>query len=148
MLEDRVYDDLHVKGAKDDRDKPRLDLVLGDFANALWAVGEVGTFGANKYCDRGWHEVPNAKERYANALLRHYFKMKKGEYYDNESGLLHLSHLAWNALALLQLEFENIKISSKPIIEEIQNIHPDFQPIIKVTEIQRREENEISNNEN
>jgi hypothetical protein len=44
--------DIHVPGAKDDMDKPRLDLVLGDFKKALWGVGLVGTFGAKKYSDR------------------------------------------------------------------------------------------------
>lgn len=94
------------KGVKLDDNKPRLDLVLGDFATALWGVGLVGTFGANKYCDRGWHEVNNGIERYSNALLRHYLKYKSGEYIDLESGLPHLSHLAWNALAILQLDIE------------------------------------------
>ena len=29
---------LHIKGAKDDIGKPRLDLVLGDFKKAIWEV--------------------------------------------------------------------------------------------------------------
>ena len=99
--------DLHKLGAKDDNYKPRLDLVLGDFHRALWGVGLVGTFGANKYTDRGWHEVPNAEERYLSAMLRHYFKYKLGEELDNESNLPHLAHMAWNALAVLQLHMEN-----------------------------------------
>jgi hypothetical protein len=103
--------DLHKLGAKDDNHKPRLDLVLGDFHRALWEVGKVGTFGANKYCDRGWHEVENGRERYASALLRHYLRFKNGEHFDNESNLLHLAHLAWNALAILQLELEDIQFN-------------------------------------
>lgn len=91
------------KGVKLDTGKPRLDLVLGDFSNALWEVGKVGTFGANKYTDRGWQEVDNGIERYLSAMLRHYFKFKSGEEYDTESLLLHLSHLAWNSLAVLEL---------------------------------------------
>lgn len=95
--------DLHVVGAKDDSVKPRTDLVLGGFSRALWEVSQVGTFGANKYTDNGWMEVPNGIERYLSALLRHYFKYRMGEVYDPESGLLHLSHLAWNSLAVLEL---------------------------------------------
>lgn len=98
-----LTEDLHVAGAKDDSVKPRTDLVLGGFSRALWEVSQVGTFGANKYTDNGWMEVPNGIERYLNALLRHYFKYRMGEAYDHESGLLHLSHLAWNALAVLEL---------------------------------------------
>lgn len=94
---------IHTPGAKDDSVKPRTDLVLGGFSRALWEVSQVGTFGANKYTDNGWMEVPNGIERYLNALLRHYFKYRMGEVYDPESGLLHLSHLAWNSLAVLEL---------------------------------------------
>lgn len=91
------------KGVKLDSGKPRLDLVLGDFADALWSVGDVGTYGANKYTDKGWQEVSNGIERYGNAMLRHYLNYRKGIIYDAESGLLHLSHMVWNALAILQL---------------------------------------------
>lgn len=93
----------HDGGAKLDFGKTRLDLVLGAFANALMAVGEVGTFGAAKYSDNGWMEVENGFERYTDALLRHYFKERTGEELDEDSGLLHAAHLAWNALARLEL---------------------------------------------
>ena len=39
-------------------------------------------------------------------MLRHYIKYKNGELIDEESGLQHLSHMAWNALAVLQLDIE------------------------------------------
>lgn len=99
--------DLHTPGAKDDSVKPRTDLVLGGFSRALWEVSQVGTFGANKYTDNGWMEVPNGIERYLSALLRHYFKYRMGEVNDYESGLPHLSHMAWNALAVLELYGRN-----------------------------------------
>ena len=124
-------EDLHQIGKKDDTNKPRLDLVLGDFATALWGVGLVGTFGANKYTDRGWHEVENGIERYSNALLRHYFNYKSGERNDRESGLPHLAHLAWNALAILQLYMEEYdrEMLSLGTIEKVASNHPDFKPI-------------------
>ena len=95
--------DLHTPGAKDDSVKPRTDLVLGGFSRALLEVSLVGTFGANKYTDNGWMEVPNGIERYLSALLRHYFKYRMGEEIDPESGLPHLSHMVWNSLAVLEL---------------------------------------------
>lgn len=91
------------KGVKLDDGKPRLDLVLGDFSMALWLVGLVGTFGANKYSDSGWQYVDDGIERYSSAMLRHYLKHKSGERLDEESDQLHLAHMAWNALAVLQL---------------------------------------------
>ena len=145
-------EDLHQIGAKDDRNKPRLDLVLGDFAYALWGVGLVGTFGAKKYTDKGWHEVDNGIERYSNALLRHYFNFKSGEMDDKESNLPHLAHLAWNALAILQLYMEEknanrkeksttltiekseSKIFQPGSIYEVAVDHPDFKSIQKLQE--------------
>jgi len=90
-------------GAKLDAGKPDLDLVLGDFSRALVQVGNVGTFGANKYSRSGWLSVSNAQERYRSALLRHYFYERCGEQSDPESNLLHAAHLAWNSLAYLEL---------------------------------------------
>ena len=90
------------EGVKYDQGKPRCSLVLGDFARALLAVSEVGTFGANKYTDHGWVTVENGFERYSDALVRH---LLQGSYepYDRESGLSHAAHAAWNALARLEL---------------------------------------------
>lgn len=92
--------DPHSPGAKLDQGKNRLGLVLGDFARALQAVGEVGTYGAEKYSERGWMAVPDARARYTDALYRHLLAHAAGEHRDPESGLTHLSHAAWNILAL------------------------------------------------
>jgi len=96
-------------GAKLDAGKNRLGLVLGDFALALQAVGEVGTKGAAKYSDHGWLSVPNGEARYADAMLRHHFAEAAGEKHDAQWGLLHAAHRAWNALALLELELRKSK---------------------------------------
>jgi len=90
-------------GAKLDKNKPDLDLVLGDFSRALIEVGKVGTFGADKYSRHGWLSVPSGIRRYSSALLRHIFFWQQGELVDEDSKLLHLSHSAWNALAILEL---------------------------------------------
>lgn len=90
-------------GSKLDDGKNRLGLVLGSFSNALWAVGEVGTYGAKKYCDHGWEQVPDGVNRYTDAMLRHYFKEASGEQKDPDTGLMHAAHCAWNALARLEL---------------------------------------------
>ena len=92
--------DPHQPGAKLDHKKNRLGLVLLGFKEALNAVGEVGTFGANKYTDNGWKSVQNGIDRYTDAMLRHTFT---NEEFDPESNLLHAAHRAWNALAVLEL---------------------------------------------
>lgn len=90
-------------GAKLDAGKNRLGLVLGDFARALEEVGQVGSFGAKKYSDGGWVEVPNGIDRYHDALYRHLLAYAKDDLRDADSGLLHLSHACWNLLAVLDL---------------------------------------------
>ena len=99
----------HELGAKMDAGKNRLGLVFNGFSRALQAVGAVGTYGANKYTEEGWKAVPGAKERYTDALLRHLFKEFSGEALDQDSGLSHAAHLAWNALARLEFILEEME---------------------------------------
>lgn len=94
-------------GAKLDSGKVMADL-LQDFNKALIAVAEVATFGANKYSRGGWKSVPDGYNRYSAAMMRHWLK-EKDEDTDQDSGLLHQAHLAWNALARLQFLLEGRK---------------------------------------
>ena len=43
-------------------------------------------------------------ERYLDAAMRHLLKHGQGETHDAESGLTHLSHAAWNLLAIAELD--------------------------------------------
>ena len=96
--------DAHAPGAKLDAGKLRPHLVLGGFANALEQVVKVGTDGAAKYSDNGWKSVKFAEGRYMDALGRHLLALQKGETHDPLSGSPHLAHVAWNALAVLELQ--------------------------------------------
>ena len=95
--------DPHTPGAKLDSGKNRLGLVLGGFSFALEEVGRVGTFGAKKYTADGWKSVENGQERYTDAMLRHYLAEMGGQEHDEQTQLLHAAHIAWNALARLDL---------------------------------------------
>ena len=77
--------DAHEPGAKLDAGKIRLALVMSGFAPALMEVGRVGTYGANKYTPNGWKDVPQAMERYQDAMLRHMTAYWGGEKDDPES---------------------------------------------------------------
>jgi hypothetical protein len=90
-------------GAKLDAGKNRLGLVMCGFARALQEVGKVGTYGAGKYTDNGWVEVPAGEQRYTDAMLRHLLREATGEEHDPDTGLRHAAHAAWNALARLDL---------------------------------------------
>ncbi len=91
----------HEPGAKLDKGKPRADL-LQDFGLALLEVAKVCGYGAGEYSVGGWQLVENGIERYSSELIRHWLSEKK-EKNDKESGLKHAAHLAWNALARLEL---------------------------------------------
>lgn len=99
--------DQHEPGAKMDNGKLLPALVLGGFAKALMAVALVGTDGAIKYTPNGWIFVENGVERYREAHLRHLFAALGGEVYDPDSKTAHLAHIAWNALAELELEIRD-----------------------------------------
>lgn len=92
------------RGAKHDAGKVRAGLLVKDFPHALTAVARVATFGAQKYAAHSWKTVPDAAVRYHDALHRHILAQAGGDANDPESGLPHSAHIAWNALALLELE--------------------------------------------
>jgi len=98
-----------IPGVKYDEGKPKAGLVLGDFSRALMEVSKVGTFGAEKYSEHGWLEVISAEKRYNNALMRHWLKMSSGLEMDEESNLPHMAHMAWNALAILELYLRGVE---------------------------------------
>lgn len=95
--------DQHEPGAKLDAMKPRPALVLGGFSRALMAVTHVGTYGAIKYTPRGWESVQGGVERYTEAMQRHWLAEAQGIESDADSNFLHAAHVAWNALARLEL---------------------------------------------
>lgn len=81
-------------------DKDKLSYSLLDRAALAWTVA-VFTYGAVKYERENWRTVPNSKERYYDALLRHIESWRAGEMYDKETSLPHLAHAACCVLMLL-----------------------------------------------
>lgn len=102
----------HDSGAKLDKNKKRVWLMMAGFANALESVSAVTTKGAEKYTPNGWVNVPNAEERYMDAFGRHLLAYGKGEIVDTDTGCLHLSQMVWNLLAVLELQHREAKRSS------------------------------------
>lgn len=84
---------------KFDNHKPRMSLVP---SSLNMEVAKVLTYGAKKYKVNNWRQVPSL-EPYINALERHLAAYKNGEDLDQESGLMHLSHLACNVAFLIEL---------------------------------------------
>lgn len=74
---------------------------------ALRALGEVYTYGAQKYADHNW--LKGMKwSRLQDAMLRHYERFSMGEDIDPETDLLHSAQMAWNAIGLLTYQILNI----------------------------------------
>ena len=113
MSEVQGNENAGIAGArKDDGGKaPIFHGSIAYFPNAIEAVSRVSNFGATKYAWNGWLHVPNGIERYTDAMVRHLAYEGEGEILDPDSGLLHAAHVAWNALARLEL-----------LIKERQNV--------------------------
>lgn len=94
-------------GIKYDQDKPCVNRgMFAYFPKALLEVAKVSDFGAQKYERGGWKTVPDGIERYFDALGRHLLNFQIEGTFDKESGLRHMAHLAWNALAVLELQLQ------------------------------------------
>lgn len=111
----------NAPGAKLDAGKVRVGLVLGDFSHALEQVSRVGTFGAVKYSDHGWLAVANGIDRYTDAMLRHWLAEQDGAT-DDQTNLLHAAHLAWNALARLELMLRASKLTAKQLNDQFEPV--------------------------
>jgi hypothetical protein len=68
---------------------------------AARAVVRVLTHGANKYGVGNWQHVPEARDRYFAAAMRHLIAWREGQLVDLDSGLPHLAHAAASLLFLL-----------------------------------------------
>jgi hypothetical protein len=78
-----------MEGRKDDQGKP--DWSLLDLS-VVESVVKVLTHGAKKYDRENWRKVPDARNRYFAACLRHLKAWQSGEILDSESGENHLAH--------------------------------------------------------
>ena len=67
---------------------------------ALQEVVKVLEYGAKKYEANNWKKVKPI-ERYDEALIRHVASWRMGELRDPETGLLHVAHIACNALFII-----------------------------------------------
>ena len=91
-------------GKKYDSGKSMVGTLCRVFPRALLGVGRCIEFGTHKYPKPdNWKLVENAFIRYQDSLMRHYLKFLSGEIRDKETNILHLCHMAWNTLAVLEL---------------------------------------------
>ena len=92
------------RGKKYDSGKSMVGTLCRVFPRALLGVGQCIEFGTHKYPNPdNWKLVDGAFTRYQDSMMRHYLKFLAGQEKDSETNLLHLKHMVWNALAILEL---------------------------------------------
>ena len=98
-------DDLKFDGGK-----PRMDLVPTE---AITALAEILTEGAQKYGERSWERGMEWSRVYA-ALQRHLTAWWAGEDADLDSGQPHLWHVITNAAFLVAYEQRQVGTDNRP----------------------------------
>jgi len=109
----------HNKALRYNSGKNRLDLVPPEL---IEEVGQVLTFGAEKYAPDNW----KLGLKFSNCLAslkRHLTAFEKGEDVDPESGLLHLSHVATNVAFLIWT------MKHRPDMDDRYHLKKDELPI-------------------
>jgi len=76
-------------------------------------IAQVYTYGTIKYDDDNWWKGLMWKKDVFGCILRHVWKWFRGEVNDDESGLHHLAHAAWNCIALMEYERNGIGIDDR-----------------------------------
>lgn len=84
---------------------------------ALQEVARNLTAGLKKYPERNnWQKVPNARQQYLDALIRHLESYRRGNLYDSESSAENMHEMAAVAVnAMFLLEFD-----LNPELEEVK----------------------------
>ncbi len=84
---------------------PIMQGCIGRFPLAIEQIARVSEYGQRKYGTYdGWEKLPDAANRYSDAMGRHIvLRRSEGEYDEKDSGLPHLAQVAWNVLATLEL---------------------------------------------
>jgi hypothetical protein len=96
--------------AKHDSGKLRAGIMFRDMSEVLTGMMEVLSFGARKYKEGSWKDVPDAAIRYEDAFFRHYLEMKKDpNATDPESHLPHGYHAIVNLMFMMHFMEANNK---------------------------------------
>jgi hypothetical protein len=92
---------MNQRGRKFDKEKADFSLLP---PYSLEEVAKVLTFGANKYDRDNWKYVPEARDRYIAAAMRHINDYQKGKDLDDETMLPHLAHAICCLMFIIDIE--------------------------------------------
>ena len=107
-----------MSGIRETAGKSPVTLIM---SKALIEVAKVAEFGAKKYSPHNYRKGMKWSF-FTDAILRHMIKYCTGQKLDfdpkcekcinktckDHSGLSHLAHIAWNSLAILEFEVEEL----------------------------------------
>jgi uncharacterized HAD superfamily protein len=116
------------QGQRFNSGKIRYDLLE---PHAIEELAKIFSFGAKKYAPNNWLKGLPWMDVIAS-LKRHLAQFEKGEDRDQETQLLHMAHVAWNALAIVSYykyrpEFDNrFKAPRRKIGLDIDNVLCDW----------------------
>lgn len=101
------------EGVKYNSNKPKLSMLFIQFPDALKAIVKCSEYGHEKYKEfdkdfLNFKKVEGGSKAFADSGLRH--RIEKGL---DESGLPHQYHVAWNALAELQMWIEEQELKTE-----------------------------------
>jgi len=107
--------------------KIRYDLI------APWSLEQLArvyTYGTIKYDDDNWWKGLKWKAEVFGCITRHIWKWMRGEKCDDESGLHHLAHAAWNCFTLMEYERCGIGIDDRcPYVLDLMDIEEQYKKI-------------------
>lgn len=92
-------EELAQSGTRNDRRKPRVDLIPPE---VLIELAKLCEYGARKYSENNWRRGMNYSRMYGS-MQRHALKFWSGEAIDEE-GFHHLIAVIWNAVGLMYFE--------------------------------------------
>ncbi len=130
-----------VSGKKFDGEKVDMDLLS---PYALEKIAQVMTYGKKKYGANNWRGGI-VYSRLLAAVMRHINSYRKGETYDPETGLSHLSHASCGLMMLLEFEETRSDLDDRFIQEKKQDNVITIEKKVKfeVGDIVRNDANDV-----
>lgn len=112
------------QGRKFDGGKLRYDLVpVLAFEDQVKGL----TYGTIKYDDNNWRNVPEGRKRYMAAAMRHLQEYRKGNLWDDEQGIHHLSAAINNFSFIVEKDLQGWEdVSEECVSEGVFKTEEDF----------------------
>lgn len=105
------------QGRKFDGGKLRYDLVpVLAFEDQVKGL----TYGATKYDDNNWRNVPEGRKRYLAAAMRHIQEYRKGNLWDHEQEIHHLSAAINNFSFIVEKDLQGWEDVPDAVVEDIE----------------------------